>query len=334
MLVKRIGIDLGTTNILVFVPKKGIIINEPSVVAISIDDNKILAVGSEAKEMLGKTPETIVASRPLRDGVIADYRITSAMLKYFINKAAGGIRLARPEVMVSVPAGVTSTERRAVIDATMAAGAKAAYIISEPLAAAIGAEIPIATPAGNMIIDVGGGTTEVAVISLGGIVASSSVRVGGNKIDEAIASYIRKKYSLAIGDKTAEDIKLEIGTATELDREMSMEVRGRDTITGLPRTITIRSNEIAVAITDELSQIIGAVKTVLEQTPPELASDIIDRGIVMSGGGALLRNIDKLLTKVTGVSSHVAEDPLLCVARGTGIALEHLDEYKKSVMTR
>jgi len=331
MFVRRIGIDLGTTNVLVYVPKKGIIINEPSVVAVSIDENKIMAVGAEAKEMLGRTPENIVASRPLKDGVIADYRITSAMLRYFIDKATGGIRLFRPEVMVSVPAGATSTERRAVIDATMAAGAKAAYIISEPLAAAIGAEIPIAQPSGNMIIDIGGGTTEIAVISLGGIVTSNSVRVGGNKLDEAIANYIKKKYNLAIGDRTAEEIKIEVGSALPLEDPLTMEVKGRDMVAGLPKLITINSNEVVEAISGELSQIINAVKAVLEQTPPELASDIIDRGMVLSGGGALLREIDKLMTKVTGVPTYVAEDALLCVAKGTGIALEHLDEYKKSI---
>ncbi len=333
MFVKRIGIDLGTTNVLVYVPKRGIIINEPSVVAISTDDNKIMAVGSEAKEMLGRTPESIVASRPLKDGVIADYRVTSAMLKYFINKAAGSIRLVRPEVMVSVPAGVTSTERRAVIDATMAAGAKAAYIISEPLAAAIGADIPIATPSGNMVVDIGGGTTEVAVISLGGIVTWASTRVGGNKIDEAITAYIRKKYGLAIGDRTAEEIKLEIGTAMSVpeSEQLEMEVRGRDLVAGLPKTIQLTSNEVAEAISEEVDQVISTIKSVLEKTPPELSSDIIDKGMVLTGGGALLRNIDKIITKSTGVPAHIADDALLCVARGTGIALEHLDEYKKSV---
>lgn len=331
MFIKRIGIDLGTTNILVYVPKKGIVINEPSVVAISTEDNKIMAVGIEAKEMLGRTPESIVASRPLKDGVIADYRITSSMLKYFINKAVGGIRLIRPEVMVSIPAGATSTERRAVVDATMAAGAKTAYVISEPLAAAIGAEVPIATPSGNMVVDIGGGTTEVAVISLGGIVSYSSARVGGNKIDQAITSYIRKKYGLAVGDRTAEEIKIEIGTALPLNPELIMEVRGRDLIAGLPKTIKFTSNEVVEAITEELSEIIGAIKRVLEKTPPELSSDIIDRGMVLTGGGAILRNIDKLLAKTTGVPAHIVEEPLLCVAKGTGLALEHLPEYKKSI---
>lgn len=332
MLVKRIGIDLGTTNVLVYVSKKGIVLNEPSVVAVSIDDNRILAVGKEAKDMLGRTPENIVAHRPLKDGVIADYRVTAAMLRYFINKVAGAIRLIRPEVMVSVPAGVTSTERRAVIDAALAAGAKAAYIISEPLAAAIGAGIPIGAPSGSLIVDIGGGTTEVAVISLGGIVCANSVRIGGNKIDAAIANYIRKKYNLAIGDRTAEEIKIEIGTALPEEPPRKMEIRGRDMIGGLPKSITITSNEVAEAISDELSQIINAIKTVLEKTPPELSADIIDKGMVLSGGGALLRNLDELISRETGVAAYVAEDPLLCVAKGTGIALEHLDEYKKSIL--
>jgi rod shape-determining protein MreB len=334
MFVKRIGIDLGTANILVFVPKKGIIINEPSVVAVSIDDNKIMAVGSEAKMMLGRTPETIIASRPMKDGVIADYRITESMLRYFINKAAGGVRIFRPEVMVSVPAGVTSTEQRAVIDATMQAGAKAAYIIKEPVAAAIGADIPIAAASGNIVVDIGGGTSEVAVISLGGIVACASARVGGDKMDQGISNYIRKKYNLSIGDRTAEEIKIKIGTAALINtnEEKSIEVNGRDMITGLPKSLTVTSNETVEAIKNELDQIISAVKSVLEQTPPELSADIIDQGMILTGGGALLRNIDKLITEATGVPCYIADDPLTCVARGTGQALEHLDEYKKSIL--
>lgn len=331
MLGKRIGIDLGTANVLVSISKKGIVINEPSVVAVSTVDNKVMAVGNEAKEMIGKTPDTINASRPLKDGVIADYRITEAMIRYFINKITGSVRLFRPEVMVCVPAGVTSTERRAVVDATMQAGAKAAYIIKEPLAAAIGADIPIASPLGNMIVDIGGGTTEVAVISLGGIVTANSVRVGGNKIDNAIREYIRRKYGLAIGDKTAEDIKIKIGSALAIDNPPTMEIKGRDTIAGLPRIITINGNEVTEAIRDELDQIIAAVKSVLAKTPPELSSDVIDQGIVISGGGALLKNLDKLLTKATGVPCHVADNPLNCVARGTYIALENLDDYKRSL---
>jgi rod shape-determining protein MreB len=303
-------------------------------VAVSIDDNKLMAVGNEAKEMLGRTPETITASRPLKNGVIADYRITESMLRYFINKAAGGVRLFRPEVMVSVPAGVTSTEQRAVIDATMQAGAKAAYIIKEPVAAAIGAEIPIAAASGNMVVDVGGGTSEVAVISLGGIVAWASARVGGDKMDQAISNYIRKKYNLAVGDRTAEEIKIKIGTATPLapNEELSLEVHGRDMITGMPKSLTITSNEVAEAVKNELDEIITVTKSVLEQTPPELSADIIDQGMILSGGGALLRNLDKLITEVTGVPCYLAEEPLLCVVRGTGIALENLDEYKKSIL--
>ncbi len=292
-----------------------------------------MAVGSEAKKMLGRTPENIIASHPLKDGVIADYRVTEAMIRYFINKATGGIRLVRPEVMVSVPAGVTSTERRAVIDATIQAGAKSAYVIKEPLAGAIGADIPIATPSGNMIVDVGGGTSEVAVISLGGIVTCDSVRVGGNRIDQAIAQYIRNKYSLSIGERTAEDIKIKIGSAQPEEDEKKIEVKGRDMVAGLPKTINISTNEIAEAISDELDQIISAVKSVLEKTPPELSSDIIDRGMVMVGGGAQLRNLDKLLTQETNVPCHIAENPILCVVKGTGIVLENLDEYKKCVLS-
>jgi len=333
MLKKRIAIDLGTANILVYLPKKGIVANEPSVVAVSVDDNRIVAIGNEAKEMLGRTPDIITASRPLRDGVIADYRITQSMLKHFINQVSGRFRLVRPELMISVPAGVTSTERRAVIDAALAAGAKKAYIIREPVAAAIGANVPISAPAGNLVVDIGGGTTEVAIISLGGIVAQNSVRVGGNKIDLAISDYIRKKYGLVIGDQTAEEIKKKIGSALPLDKPMTMQIRGRDLIAGLPKIVTLSSDEVTKAISDRLDEIILAVKAVLEQTPPELSSDIIDRGMVMTGGGSLLRNIDKLMTKVTGVPAYVAEDPLLCVVRGTGIALENLDDYMRSVIS-
>ncbi len=333
MFKKRIAIDLGTANTLVYVPKKGIVANEPSVVAVSVDDNRIVAIGNEAREMLGRTPDIITASKPLKDGVIADYRITQAMLRHFIDKVSGSFRLGRPELMISVPAGVTSTERRAVIDAASAAGAKRTYIIREPVAAAIGAGVPIAAPAGNLVVDIGGGTTEVAIISLGGIVAQNSVRVGGDKIDQAIADYIRKKYSLVVGDQTAEDIKKEIGSALPLDKPMTMQIRGRDMVAGLPKTITLNSTEITDAMSDALDEIILAVRAVLEQTPPELSSDIIDRGMVMTGGGALLRNIDKLMTKVTGVPSYVAEEPLLCVAKGTGIALENLDDYMRSVIS-
>lgn len=333
MLRKKIGIDLGTTNILVYLPKKGVVINEPSVVAISTTDKKILAVGVEAKEMLGKTPDTIIARRPLKDGVIADYRTTEAMLRYFINKALGGLRILRPEVMVAVPAGITSTERRAVVDATMAAGAKAAYIIKEPIVAAIGAGIPIGSPSGNMIIDSGGGTTEVAVISLGGIVASSSVRIGGNKLDQAILEYTRRNYNLAIGERTAEDIKINIGAALPMKEPMTMEVRGRDMITGLPRTITLTTNDVVEAVKISMEGMVEAIKEVLHNTPPELAADVIDKGIIMSGGTSLLRNIDQLISKATGVPAYVADDALFCVAKGTGIALENLEAYKRSILS-
>ncbi|MDD2807743.1 MAG: rod shape-determining protein [Patescibacteria group bacterium] len=332
MLIKKIGIDLGTTNSLVYVPKRGIVINEPSVVAVSMIDKKILAVGVEAKEMLGRTPDTIVAVRPLKDGVIADYKTTAAMLRYFVNKALGGVRLFRPEVMVAVPAGITSTERRAVIDATIAAGAKAAYIIKEPIVAAIGADIPIGSPSGHMIIDIGGGTSEMAVISLGGIVASTSVRIGGNRFDAAIAEYIRRKYNLAIGERTAERIKIDIGSAMYMEERLSEEVRGRDIITGLPKTITVTSDDITDAIQVELEGIVQAVKDVLHKTPPELSADVIDKGIIMSGGSSLLRNIDQLITQVTGVSAYVADEALYCVAKGTGIALENLESYKRSIL--
>lgn len=330
---KKIAIDLGTTNTLVHLPTKGIVINEPSVVAISTIDKKVLAVGIEAKEMLGRTPDTIVASRPLKDGVIADYKTTEAMLRYFINKALGGVRFFRPEVMIAVPAGITSTERRAVIEATLQASAKAAYIIKEPVAAAIGANIPIGSASGHMIIDIGGGTSEIAVISLGGIVANTSVRIGGNKFDSAIQEYIRKKYGLAIGERTAEDLKIGIGSALPLSDPMTMNVKGRDMVSGLPKTITVDTNDIVIAIQDELAGVIQAVKSVLQETPPELSADVIDKGMVFSGGGALLRNIDKLITQETGVQSYIADEPLLCVARGTGVALENLESYKRSLLS-
>jgi len=330
----KIGIDLGTANVLVYVKGKGIVITEPSVVAVS-DDNRIVAVGEEAREMIGRTPGNIQAIRPMKDGVIADYVITEAMLRFFIAKATKGrIALARPEVMISVPAGVTSVEKRAVRDAALKAGAKEAFLIEEPLAAAIGANVPISGPSGNMIIDIGGGTSEIAVIALGGIVVSHSLRVGGNKFDESIATYIRKKYNLMVGERTAEEVKIAIGTALPLEREMTMEVRGRDLIAGLPRTIPITSSEVMEAIEAPLQQLVAAVRTVLEQTPPELSSDIIDKGMVMSGGGSLLRNGDKLLTQVTGVPCHVAENPLNCVALGTGLALEHFDFFKKSLVSQ
>jgi len=336
MLSKRVGIDLGTANTLVYLAGEGIVLNEPTVVAVTAEDNRVVAVGKEAREMLGRTPGNIIAHRPMRDGVIADYTITEAMLSYFIDKACGKARFFKPEVMICIPSGVTQVERRAVLDATMAAGAKNAYLIEEPLAAAIGAKVPIAQPAGNMIVDIGGGSTECAVISLGGVVVHNSVRVAGNKIDEAIAYYIKKKCNLLIGDRTAEEIKITIGNAfisTDLkgDDIRQMEVRGRDTITGLPRTIEITEIQVNDAIKPVLSEIVSGVRKVLEDTPPELASDIIDKGIVMSGGTSLLYNFDKLMTSLINVPCHVAEDSLLCVVRGTGIALENIELYKRSI---
>lgn len=332
---KRIGIDLGTANTLVYLVGEGIVLNEPTVVAVTAEENRVVAVGREAKEMLGRTPGNIVALRPLRDGVIADYTITEAMLSYFIDKAVGRSRFVKPEVMVCIPSGVTQVERRAVLDATMAAGAKVAYLIEEPLAAAIGAKIPIAQAAGHMIVDTGGGSTECAVISLGGVVAHNSVRVAGNKIDEAIASYTKKKFNLLIGERTAEEIKITIGNALieedKVKEPAKMEIRGRDTITGLPRTIELTEVQINEAINPVLLHIVSAVKSVMEQTPPELAADIIDKGVVMSGGTSLIKNFDKLMTKLTGVPCHVAEDALLCVAKGTGVALENIELYKRSI---
>lgn len=333
---KRIGIDLGTANTVVYLAGEGIVLNEPTVVAVTAEENRVVAVGKEAKEMLGRTPGNIVAMRPLRDGVIADYTITEAMLSYFIDKAAGRSRFFKPEVMICIPSGVTQVERRAVLDATMAAGAKVAYLIEEPLAAAIGAKVPIAQAAGHMVVDIGGGSTECAVISLGGVVVHNSVRVGGNKIDEAIANHSKKKFNLLIGERTAEEIKINIGNAIiEKDREeKKMEIRGRDSITGLPRTIELMESVVSEAIAPVLGDIIKGVKGVLEETPPELASDIIDKGIIMTGGTSLLVNLDKLMTKMTGVPCHVAEDSLLCVVRGTGVALENIELYKRSIARR
>ncbi len=330
----KLGIDLGTANTLVYVPGKGIVLNEPSVVAVSERDNKILAVGVEAKEMIGRTPDDIIAYRPMRDGVIADYRVTEAMLRYFISKAMGTWSLLKPEVMVSVPAGVTSTERRAVIEAALRAGAKNAYVVKEPILAAIGAGIPIYEARGHMIVDIGGGTTDVAVISLGGIVASTSVKCAGNRIDAAIADYIKKTFNLAIGDKTAEDIKTQIGSAVPLEQELSMTIKGRDFIAGLPRSVTISTNEIVRAIDRELREMIKAIKDVLQETPPELSADIIDRGIIMTGGSSQLRNLPELVYRRTGVKASIADDSLYCVAKGTGVALEHLDTYKKTIITK
>lgn len=330
----NIAIDLGTANTVVWVVGQGIVANEPTVVAISADDNKVVAVGEDAKKMLGRTPEALIASRPMRDGVIADYQVTEAMLKYFISKVGGRFQFIKPNVMVCVPAGCTQVERRAALDATLQAGAGHAYLIDEPLAAAIGAGIPVSAPSGHMILDIGGGAAEAAVISLGGVVVHKSVRVAGNKIDEAIQNYLKKKKNLIIGDQTAEEIKIKIGSAVQQVKEDKLEISGRDLVFGLPRSVTVTSTEVTEAIKGPLMQIIGAVKAVLEDTPPELAADIIDKGIVMSGGTSMLRNFDKLVTQETGVPAHVADEPLLCVVRGTGLVLENIELWKRSVSTK
>ena len=332
--MRKIGIDLGTCNSLVFIPKKGVVLQEPSVVAVALEENRILAVGEEAKEMTGRTPDTIRVYRPLKDGVIADFRVTQAMLKYFIDKVSGFWKFLKPEMMIGVPAGITSTERRAVIEAAINAGAKQAYLAKEPILAAIGAGIPINSCSGNMIVDIGGGTSEVAVISLGGIVSCQSLRTAGDKLDVAISDYIKKKYNLAVGEQTAEEIKIKIGTALPEKEERKIEIRGRDLVSGLPRTIKISSNESAEAFSEILSEIIHVIKQVLRETPPELSADIIDKGMIISGGGALLRNIAERISQETGVPCFLAEDPLLCVARGTGVVLENLEVYKKSIMSK
>lgn len=370
MLRKRLAIDLGTANTLVWLVGEGLISNEPTVVAISADDNKVVAVGEDAKRMLGRTPETLIASRPMREGVIADYEVTEAMLKYFINKAyeprdkntkqpsslkdikarqqkkgSGGLgrigdklasrmQLMKPDVMICVPAGCTQVERRAALDATLAAGAAHAYLIDEPLAAAIGANIPVSAPSGYMILDVGGGSAEAAVISLGGVVVHKSVRVAGNKVDEAIQEFLKKKHNLIIGDQTSEQIKLKIGSAIPLERSEKLEISGRDMVFGLPRSVVVTSEEITEAMNPVLMQIVGVVKGVLEDTPPELAADIIDKGIVMSGGTSRIRNFDKLITQETGVPAHVAEDALYCVVRGTAVVMDNIDLWKRSVSTK
>lgn len=330
----KLGIDLGTANTLVYSPGKGVVLNEPSVVAVSLQENKILAVGLEAKEMIGKTPESIIVYRPMKNGVIADYRVTEAMLRYFISKSLGKWNFWKPEVMVSVPAGITSTERRAVIEAAVRAGAKAAYVVKEPILAAIGAGVPIYEAKGHMIVDIGGGTTDVAVISLGGIVASNSVKCAGDRIDQAIVDYIKRTFNLAVGDQTAEEVKVKIGSAVSLEQEIRYTIKGRDFLTGLPRSAEITTNEITKAIDNELREMVKAIKDVLQETPPELAADIIDQGIIMSGGSSMLRNLPELVYRRTGVKAQLAEDALYCVAKGTGIALEHLDVYKRSVISK
>ncbi|NTV30774.1 rod shape-determining protein [candidate division WWE3 bacterium] len=331
---QRIGIDLGTANTLIYVKGKGITLNEPTVVAVSELDNKVIAVGNEAKHMLGRTPINIIARRPMQDGVVADYSVTEAMIRYFLDQVSGKIRFIKPEVMVCAPAGVTSVERRAILDATLSAGARTAYLIDESLAAAIGSGIPVAEPSGHMIVDIGGGTTEVAVVSLGGIVVYHTARVGGNKLDEAIISYIRRKHDLIIGERMAEHVKVTIGSALPLQELKTIEVKGRDAIAGLPKTIVISSSEVTEALQPYLNEMLAAVKTVLEETPPELSSDIVDKGMVLSGGTSMLKNLDRLFTQETGVPAHVAEDPLLCVVKGTGIAIENLDRFKRNITGR
>jgi rod shape-determining protein MreB and related proteins len=330
----KLGIDLGTTTTLVYVPGKGVVLYEPSVVAVSVKDGKVLAVGSEAKVMIGKTHENIIAYRPMKDGVIANYHVTETMLRYYMKKALNSWGFFRPDVVLSVPAGVTSTERRAVVEAAVKAGAKNAYVVKEPVLAAIGAGIPIYEPKGHIIADIGGGTIDVAVISLGGIVASVSVKCAGNRLDKAIQDYVKKKRNMAIGEKTAEDIKINIGSALPLEEELLMEVRGRELISGLPQTIELSTNEVVKAYQKELKEMIQALKYVLQETPPELASDIIDYGIILTGGSSQLRNLSELVLRRTGVSAECAENAPLCVARGTGIVLSHLETYKKSIITK
>jgi len=334
MFNNKIAIDLGTCNSLVYLKGKGVVMTEPSVVAVSLTENKILAVGEEAKEMIGRTPADIKVYRPLKDGVIADYKVTQAMMRHFISKAMPGIRPFKPELVISVPAGITSTERRAVIEAALSAGARQAFVAKEPILAAIGAGIPINSCSGHMIIDIGGGTSEVAVISLGGIVSAHSVRVAGDKIDAAIVEYIKKKYNLAVGTQSAEEIKIKVGTALPQKEIRFMEIQGRDLILGLPRNIKISNNEICEAITDVLAEIVQAVKMVLSETPPELSADIMNKGIIMAGGGSMLPRINELIAQSTGVPCFVADEPLFCVIKGTGTVLEHLDEYKKVVMSK
>jgi rod shape-determining protein MreB len=334
MIVRKIGIDLGTCNTVVFVPKKGVIFKEPSVVAVSIPENKILAVGQAAKEMLGRTPDTIRIYRPLKDGVIADFRVTLAMIRYFLRKTLGFFSFLKPEILIGIPAGATSTERRALIEAGLGAGAKEVFLVKEPILAALGAGIPIDSCSGNMVVDIGGGTTEVAVISLGGIVNSNSIRVGGDEMDLAISEYIKKKHNLAIGEQTAEEIKIKIGTAIFEKEPLDLEIKGRDLISGLPRNIKISSNEVCEAISDVLAEIIQIIKITLRETPAELSADIMEKGLVLTGGGSLLRNLPELLEKSIGIPVILAEDPMLCVARGTGKILESLDTYKKVLMTK
>jgi len=331
MFGKRIGVDLGTANVLVYVRGRGIVIKEPSVVAVAQRDNSIVAVGGEALDMLGRTPAAISVIRPMRDGVIADYLTTEAMLRYFIGKVVGRLNFIKPEVMVCMPAGVTSVEQRAVRDAAEAAGARRpANLVPEPLAAAIGARMPVGSPRGHMVVDIGGGRTEAAVISMYGIVVSESVRVAGDRLDEAIVNYIKRRHNLLIGDRSAEEVKVAVGSALPLEEELTTDVRGRDQISGLPKNLVVTSQEITQALLDPLAAILGAIRSVLERTPPELCSDVVDRGIVLTGGGALLRNMDRLIVQEIGIPCSAAENPMECVAVGAGIALEHLDLIRRS----
>ena len=331
MFQKHLGIDLGTVNVLVHVRGRGIVLQEPSVVTISSDEYKIVAVGEEARAMLGRTPEAIEVLRPMRDGVIADYRVTQRMLEYFIRKASGRFRLVKPRVMISVPYGVTSVEHRAVREAALEAGAGRAHLIPEPLAGALGAGLAVSAPSGNLVVDMGGGTSEAAVIAMNGIVVANSVRIGGLRMDEAIAAYIRRKHNLIIGQPTAEEIKIRIGAALPLEEELTMEVQGRDQVAGLPRTITVSSNDVVEALSEPISAVLGVIKSVLERTPPELSSDIIDRGIVMIGGSSMLRKLDELIARETGVPAYVAEAPMACVAQGAGKALEQYELLRRVV---
>lgn len=330
----KVGIDLGTANTLVFLPGRGVVLNEPSVVAVSETDNKILAIGIEAKHMIGRTPESVVAYRPMKDGVIADYRVTEAMLRYYIRKALGPWNIWKPDVLVSVPAGVTSTERRAVIEAATKAGAKSVAVVKEPILAAIGAGIAIHEARGHMIVDIGGGTTDVAVISLGGIVSSTSVKCAGDRLDLAIVDYAKKTHNLVIGDQTAEEIKIGIGSAIPVEVGLAMNVKGRDFVTGLPRSVEFKTNDVVKAITRELFEMIKAMKDVLQDTPPELASDIIDNGIIMTGGSSQLRNFPELVLRRVGVKARLAEDAYFCVAKGAGVALEHMEVYQKNMISK
>ncbi|PJB50059.1 MAG: rod shape-determining protein [Candidatus Brennerbacteria bacterium CG_4_9_14_3_um_filter_43_9] len=335
MFIRQLGIDLGTANTLVFAPKQGVIIQEPTVVAVTKPGNRVLAIGVEAKEMIGKTPADITVYRPMRDGVIADYRVTQAILRYFIQKACGFWKFFKPEILVSVPAGSTSTEQKAVIDAAREAGARSTYVVKEPILAAIGAGIPINSPVGNMVVNIGGGTSEIAVISLGGIVSWSSIRVAGDRMDQAILDFLKKKYNLAIGEKTAEEVKIKVGSAMPLTEKekMTIQIRGQDIIEGLPKNIEITSNDVAEAIGPQLKEIVQAIKNVLRDTPPELSADIIDRGMILAGGGSQLRNLDALIFKATGVPAYVADEAMFCVAKGTGIILDNIEIYKRSVQS-